>query len=322
MKRELWFVAWMGGGLLSAAGAPVGPRGPVGVLANLRVVDRLEITEPGVYENIRVDARGRGGNIVKITADDVTLRNCEIFNGAGNGIGVFGTRVVIERCRIHHLLRGTFAEQSDAHGITGRWGEVTIRDCEISQVSGDCVQFDPDRGSRGRVTIEHCRLWAEPLAADAGGFRAGESPGENAFDSKTLPDGERCGLIIRNCHLHGWSQPSQIQNRAALNLKEHIDAVIEQCVFDDNEIAIRARGPGSRGGAHVVVRDCAIYRAAVGVRVEDAIEKLKLEGVAFGGGVVSRVAFHNGRDLPGYAMTGEREAPPMDRLLREGFPRR
>ena len=63
------------------AGAP----GPVGTQAGAKLVHRLEITKPGVYENFRVDAQGQGGNIVKITADNVTVRNCEIFNGAGNG---------------------------------------------------------------------------------------------------------------------------------------------------------------------------------------------------------------------------------------------
>jgi hypothetical protein len=287
----------------------------VGTQAGAKLVHRLEITKPGVYENFRVDAQGQGGNIVKITADDVTLRNCEIFNGTGNGVGVFGTRVVIENCRIHHLLNGTFEEQNDAHGITGRWGDVTIRNCDISHTSGDCIQFDPDRRSRGSLTIEQCNLWAGPLAEDAPGFKAGQSPGENAFDSKTLPDGERNKLLIRHCHLHGWNQPSQIQNRAALNLKEHIEAEITNCVFDDNEIAIRARGPGSRGGAHVTVRDCAVFHTEVAVRAEDKIEHLEIVNLAFGPGVISRFEFHNGKDLPGFTSTGERDAPPISTLL-------
>lgn len=292
-----------------------GTTGKVGTLENPKLVHRLEITKPGVYENYRVDAQGKGGNIVKITADDVTLRNCEIFNGSGNGVGVFGTRVVIENCRIHQLLSGTFAEQHDAHGITGRWGDVTIRNCDISHISGDCVQFDPDRASRGSLTIENCHLWAGPLAADAPGFKAGDNPGENAFDSKTKPDGERCKLIIRQCYMHGWSQPSQIQNRAALNLKEHIDAEVSGCVFDDNEIAVRARGPGGRGDARVTIRDCAIYRTQVGVRAEDMIRDLKIIGMAYGPEVKSRVEFHKGKDLPGYENTGEHEAPAMSELI-------
>jgi len=297
-----------------------GTSGKVGTLESPKLVHRLEITKPGVYENFRVDAQGKGGNIVKITADDVTLRNCEIFNGSGNGVGVFGTRIVIENCRIHHLLSGTFEDQHDAHGVTGRWGEVTIRNCDISHISGDCIQFDPDRKSRGSLTIEHCHLWAGPLEADAPGFKAGQSPGENAFDSKTMPDGERNKLIIRHCYMHGWNQPSQIQNRAALNLKEHIEAVVSHCVFGDNEIAIRARGPGGRGDARVTVEDSAIYRTQTGVRAEDKITHLKLIRTAWGEGVESRVQFHGGKDLPGYESTGETTAPPISQLLTQDQP--
>lgn len=300
---------------LAQAEPLAGTTGKVGALEKPRVVDRLQITQPGVYENYRVDAQGRGGNIVKITADDVILRNCEIFNGSGNGVGVFGTRVVIENCHIHHLLQGTYEEQQDAHGITGHWGDVTIRNCEISHISGDCIQFDPDRASRGSLTIENCHLWSGPLEVDTLGFKAGQSPGENAFDSKTLPDGERNKLLIRHCHLHGWNQPSQIQNRAALNLKEHIEAEITNCVFDDNEIAIRARGPGSRGGAHVTVKDCAVFHTEVAVRAEDKIEHLEIVHLGFGPGVISRFEFHNGKDLPGFSSTGERDAPNLRTLL-------
>jgi len=315
--QKTFLICWAATGMFISLHAAelAGTPGPVGTQAGPKLVHRLEITKPGVYENFRVDAQGQGGNIVKITADDVTLRNCEIFNGKGNGVGVFGTRIVIENCRIHHLLNGTFEEQNDAHGITGRWGDVTIRNCDISHVSGDCIQFDPDRRSRGSLTIEQCHLWAGPLAEDAPGFKAGQSPGENAFDSKTPPDGERCKLIIRRCYMHGWNQPSQITTRAALNLKEHIDAVISHCVFDDNEVAIRARGPGGRGDARVTVEDCAIYRTQVGVRAEDKIENLKVLRMAYGPEVKSREERHSGKDLPGYENTGEHDAPPMESLI-------
>jgi hypothetical protein len=130
-----------------------------------------------------------------------------------------------------------------------------------------------------------------------------------------MPDGERCMLVIRQCYMHGWSQPSQIQNRAALNLKEHIDATITNCVFDDNEIAIRARGPGGRGSAHVTIKDCAIYHTQVGVRAEDMIEDLKISGMAWGEGAKARVEFHGGKNPPGFENTGEHEAPPLRELV-------
>jgi hypothetical protein len=172
------------------------------------------------------------------------------------------------------------------------------------------------------VTIEHCRLWTGPLPADALGFKAGERPGENAMDTKTQPDGERCQLTIRDTYLHGWNQPSQIANMAALNLKEHIDATIERCVFSDCEIALRVRRPRSRGGAHVIIADCAIYDTKVGIRAEDKIEQLKIRGLGFGQGVAQRISFVNGRDLPGFENQGEHDAPPLETLLKSGFPLR
>src|SRR6266545_2429301 len=86
------------------AAKPVGAQGPVGCLDKPKKVERLEITKPGVYENYLVDSNWATGNRVKITADDVTLRHCEIRNASGNGVGVFSSNVVIEHCKIHHLL--------------------------------------------------------------------------------------------------------------------------------------------------------------------------------------------------------------------------
>ncbi|MFZ4765030.1 MAG: right-handed parallel beta-helix repeat-containing protein [Roseimicrobium sp.] len=299
------------------AAEPVGTTGLVGCLANPKKVSRLEITKPGVYENYLVDGNGASGNLVKITAGPVTLRHCEIRNGSGNGIGIFAPEVTIENCRIHHMLAGTFKEQHDAHGIAGHWGKVVIRNCDISLMSGDCIQFDPDRASQGSVLIEHCHLWTGPLPADAAGFKAGERPGENAVDTKIPSDGPRCELSIRHCHLHGFNQPAQIENVAALNLKENVDAVVEHCVFNDNEVSLRVRGPGKRGGAHVSIKDSAIYDSQTGVRAEDKIEQLKIRGLAFGRGVTTKYQFANGKPGEGYENVNEHEAPPLETVLKK-----
>jgi hypothetical protein len=306
--------------LLHADPKPVGTQGHVGCLENPERVSRLEIKAPGVYENYLVDSDWAGGNRVKITADNVTLRNCEIRNASGNGIGVFGKNVVLENCRIHHLLAGSFKEQKDAHGITGSWGNLVIRNCDISYVSGDCIQFDPDRKQSGTVIIEDCNLWTGPLPEAAGGFAKGERPGENAVDTKTPPTGDRCKLVIRNCHLHGWNQPAAIQNAAALNLKENVDAEVIQCVASDNEISFRVRGPGERGGAHVKLTDCAIYNSGAGIRIEDAIEKLEIRGLMIGDGVREKVRFAGAKP----ATAGDYEkamlpAPALEKLLQQGF---
>ena len=111
------------------------------------------------------------------------------------------------------------------------------------------------------------------LPANAAGFKKGERPGENAGDTKTMPKGERAQLIIRNCIFGGRKQPGQISLMAALTLKENIDATVENCVFLDNEVAFRLRGPTSRKGAWVRIDRCAIYQTQVGVRAEDTIAK-------------------------------------------------
>lgn len=300
---------------------PVGVQGAVGCRADPKQVERLEITRPGVYENYLVDSAWAGGNRVKITADEVTLRNCEIRNTTGNAIGVFGKKVVIENCKIHHCLVGTFKDQKDAHGITGRWGDVTIRNCEIYHVSGDAVQFDPDRKGTGKVVIEDCTFWTGPLPADAAGFKKGERPGENAIDTKTAK-GERSVLVVRNCYFHGWNQPAPIGNAAALNLKENVHATIENCVLRDNEIGFRLRGAGGMGGALVAIKNCAVYDCAVGVRLEDKIRDLKIEGLGFGTGVANKYRQAGGGAGAGYVNEGEYQAPAFEELLKKGFPPR
>lgn len=301
------------------SGNAIGVRGDIGCGENPIRVDRLEITKPGLYENYLVDGQWAGGNRVKISADDVTLRNCEIRNATGNGVGVFGKNVTIENCKIHHLLNSTFTEQHDAHGITGRWHNVTIRNCEIYHVSGDCVQFDPDRESTGQVVIENSTLWTGPLPADAAGFKKGERPGENAFDSKTLPEGPRCRLIVRNCLMYGWNQPGQVQNMAALNLKEHVEAAIENCLFRDNELAFRLRGPTGRGDARVTINQCAIFEAKVGVRMEDDLRDLKILNLAFGEGVEKKYHMVGREPFSGYVNEGESRAESFETLLKKGW---
>ncbi len=297
----------------------IGPRGRIGVLDNPKKVERLVITKPGVYENYLVDSRWQGGNRVKVSCDDVVIRNCEIRNAIGNGIGVFGKGVLIEKCRIHHMLAGSFDDQRDAHGITGMWGDVTIRDCDVAYVSGDSIQFDPDRRSTGRVLVENCRLWTGPLPADAAKFRKGQRPGENAFDVKTMPKADRAELVIRNTYMYGWRLPSQISLPAALNLKENVNATVTNCVFSDVEVAFRLRGLTSRGGAWVSISNCLIYDAKVGVRAEDGIENLRIKRLGFGPKVTRKYHMVAGGAGKGYRNEGEFKAPALPDAIRKGF---
>lgn len=303
------------------SGKPVGVQGPIGCRDSPKKVDRLVITRPGVYENYLIDSAWQGGNRVKITADDVTLRNCEIRNATGNGVGAFGKNAIIENCMIHHLLNSSFKDQKDAHGVTGGWNNLIVRNCEIYYVSGDCVQIDPDRRTRGHVLIEDCTFWTGPLPEDAGAFKKGERPGENGVDTKTMPKGDFATMVIRNCYFHGWKQPGQINNLAALNLKENVHVKVENCLCRDNEIAIRLRGPTTRLGAKVEIKDCAIYSGDVGVRMENHIRDLKIQGLGFGPDVRKKYHSAGGGGSPGFENTGEHQAPAFDELLKKGFTR-
>src|SRR5262245_36631248 len=112
MTARIWCaVFWLlYAGTLSAA-ERIGSDSNCGCRTSPKTVDRLEIDRPGVYENYLIDSAWAGGNRVKITADDVVLRHCEIRNATGNGVGVFAANVTIESCRIHHLLKGSFEDQ-------------------------------------------------------------------------------------------------------------------------------------------------------------------------------------------------------------------
>lgn len=105
-------------------------------------------------------------------------RICEIRHGKHNAVTVSGKNLVIASCKIHQVLTGTFADQKDAHGITGNPDGLTIRNCDIGLVSGDALQFDPGRRPWDRVVVENCTLWTGPLENDAAGFQRGQRPGK------------------------------------------------------------------------------------------------------------------------------------------------
>ena len=290
--------------------------GPVGARADARKVRTLRIDRPGVYENILIDGEWIDEDLVRITADNVVLRNCTIRNGRKDALEIYGKNVRVENCHIHHVLAGTYrAEHNlDAHGITGRPLNLTVRNTEISHVSGDALQFDPGRKLEphgwDNVLVENCFLWTGPLDQDYAGYKKGERPGENAFDSKVAAAGPRARITIRNTLMKGWGHGS-IGNGAALNLKEKIQAVIERSVFLENDIAFRCRGPGAgRESAWVTARDCTVYETSRVFRLESGVEHVKISGLALGPGI--------GRDYdrapgpgPGFEAVGSRTAPAL-----------
>ena len=272
----------------------IGAGGHVGCREDARRLKRLVIDKPGVYENLLIDGEWGTSTLVKITADDVTLRNCEIRHGKHNALTIEAKDVVIDSCKIHRVLAGAYADQKDAHGITGRPTNLTIRNCDIGLTSGDSIQFDPGRGAWDNVVVENCTLWTGPLPEDAAGFKRGERPGENAIDTKQRTTNPRSKLTIRNCLMYGWNQPSQISNMAALNLKNHVLVTVENCLFRDNEICFRVRGgTGDYGGAQVTIENCAVYDSQFAIRAEDRVE-LSVQRLGIGSGVQRNVVLAGG----------------------------
>jgi hypothetical protein len=298
----------------------IGTQGSIGCNAAPKRVARLVIDKPGVYENYLVDGQWGSSTLVKINANGVTLRHCEIRHGKHNAVTVYANDVVIESCKIHHVLASSFDKQHDAHGITGRSTNLTIRNCDIGLTSGDCIQFDPGRGRWDNVQIETCTLWTGPLPADAGDFKHGQRPGENAVDTKQKVANPRSRLTIRNCLMYGWNQPGQVSNMAALNLKDHVQATVENCVLRDNEICFRVRGgEGERGGAQVTIRHCAVYDSRVAVRAEDRIENLKISDLGIGGGIQRKFHAAGGGTGSGYENVREFTPPPYETAVKQGL---
>src|SRR5688572_10407441 len=62
-------------------GVKVGVQGTIGCGPDAKRVERLVISKPGVYENYLVDGKWGDSTLVKINADNVTLRRCEIRHG-------------------------------------------------------------------------------------------------------------------------------------------------------------------------------------------------------------------------------------------------
>jgi hypothetical protein len=97
---------------------------------------------------------------------------------------------------------------------------------------------------------------------------------------------------------------------AALNLKDHVEVLVENCLFYDNYVAVRLRGPGSRGGAQVTLKDCWFYDCDLAIRLEDRAEGLKIVSPHFGQGVKRRIQQVGGAP-PGAMIEEGLEAPAL-----------
>ena len=222
-------------------------------------------------------------DIVRVQdANHVVIRNCEIYNFKYDGIDIeTGTDITIQNCTIHHLLAGSFSLQDDAHGVVaGNSSGIVIEDCAIYYCSGDCFQSDPDREAWDNVIIRRCDLWTGPLPADAALddtlFRAGETPGENALDTKSGSAFPRAHVTVSDSRIHGFRN-TPIVNAAGFNIKENVHVTIDRCRVYDNDWAARLRGPATYLNAESAWRNNLVYRNTWGaLRFEDDVENLEL----------------------------------------------
>jgi hypothetical protein len=222
-------------------------------------------------------------------ADYLLFQNNEVCNTKKDGIDMGSVEnVTIDGCVIHNCLRWDPIEgREDAHAIVAASVfNLVIKNTECYDFSGDAFQADPGRNAPGWdwVTIENCHFWLRPLPTALVGYSAGMVPGENAIDTKTYESaGFKATLRIKNTVAHGFKN-GLIGNMAAFNLKENIDATLENVTVYDCEIAFRCRGPGIQPGSNSTIRNAVIYNCTKGVRYEDNVAKVAMENCTFGAG--------------------------------------
>ena len=243
----------------------------------------LDIQDPFItVESLVFD--GQFGTKVAVrvgsSSDSLILRNIEVRNASRDCVDMGASKnTLIENSRIHHCLRMESGQRMDAHGITGGGVlNLTIRNVEIFYVSGDAIQFSPDRSFWDNILVEKSHIWNGPLPQSAAGFAAGEVTGESGIDTKTPTSGPRSHLVVRETLIHGFK--GVISNQAALNMKENIDATIDRVTAYDSDIGYRLRGP-----ANVTVTNCVLYNIMRGVRYEDEIDVIRLYNCTFGNNI-------------------------------------
>ena len=231
-----------------------------------------------VVDGLVLDGQYGADDVVRVTStgDFLQLRNTEVRRSSKDLIDLTSPEgVVIDRCLIHHALNAADG-RTDAHGVVaGAVHNLTIRDTEIHTFSGDGLQVDPGRAAPGwdGVTVERSKIWLEPLAAPENGFAAGVVPGENAIDTKQAATNVRSRLVVRDTIASGF-RGGLINNMAAFNLKEYVDATLDGVTVFDSEIAFRLRGAGT--GARVLVQNAVVHDVLTAFRYEDNIQNLRI----------------------------------------------
>ncbi len=242
-----------------------------------------------VFENLLIDHNKEARDALRLRgAKNCILRHLTVRNGLGDGIDVADADgLLIDSCLVHHFLAGSFTQQYDAHGIVATDTQrLTIRNTEVYHVTGDSFQADPNRNDPcDDILIADCYFWTGPLLEDFNErWFAGQTPGENAIDTKVSKtaweSARRMRITIRNIRAHGWINDGYIGVRAAFNMKEKIEAVFDGVTVYDCHVAFRLRG--SLGNANVTLMNAVIYDCEKAIRAENSLSNLKIYNSTFG----------------------------------------
>ncbi len=237
------------------------------------------------FEGLVFDATYGGGDGLEGGAANVEFIDVEVMHTTGDCIDLRDSSdVLIDGCEIHHCIAEFDPDNNaDSHGVTGDSViGLTIRDSEISMLTGDAVQLSPGRDPWDRLLVEDSVMWSGPLDEAVNGWQQGQPIGENAFDSKVGESlngaGSRPTATFVNVVAYGWR--GAISNQAAFNTKEEVDFVLDGATIYDSEIAGRLRGPASVRWQNVVIHD-----VDIAFRFEDELPEPEVYNTTFGTGI-------------------------------------
>jgi hypothetical protein len=107
---------------------------------------------------------------------------------------------------------------------------------------------------------------------------------------------------IKNVESFGFIKDGFIPRRAAYNIKQQVDCIIDGAKVYQCQIAFRVRGPVESAGAHVKILNCIAYDNEIIVRAENKIQQLKIYNCTFNKKAVNDkyiVMASGGADLSG-----------------------
>ncbi len=207
-------------------------------------------------------------------ANDLLIENCEFTRLTKHAVDIDGARTIVRNTVIHKILRqNKEGERIDAHGIVTKHGkDIVIDRVDIRQCSGDAIQVDRGRWNNFRVINSH--LWDSPLEEDMGGYKKGIYVSENAIDTKHVSK-SRGTIALVNCRIHGF-RTKLINNTAALNLKEGVEAVVDSCEVYDSDIGVRLRGFSKGMQMNPIIINTIIRDNNTGLRLEDKLRNFRM----------------------------------------------